>query len=87
MTEISGVPAYNPKIETLAVGAGLALEAPEDEQLDKAARTAKRKERLREVKKTIKRALETLQNTGFLKRFEITHGGLVHVVRMPRAAD
>ena len=72
------------KIETLAKGAGLALEAPEDEQLDEAARTAKQKERLREAKKTIKRALETLQSMGFLESFEITRGGLVHVVRATR---
>lgn len=72
------------KVETLAKGAGLALEAPEDEQLDEAARIAKQKERLREAKKTIKRALETLQSMGFLESFEITRGGLVHVVRAAR---
>lgn len=75
---------FDHKIETLAKGAGLALEAPEDEQLDEAARTAKQKERLREAKKTIKRALETLQSMGFLESFEITRGGLVHVVRAAR---
>lgn len=76
---------FDHKIETLAKGAGLALEAPEDEQLDEAARTAKQKERLREAKKTIKRALETLQNMGFLSSFEITRNGLVHVVRSTRS--
>lgn len=75
---------FDHKIETLAVGAGLALDAPEDDQLDEAARTAKHKERLREAKKTIKRALETLKTMGFLEHFEITRSGLVHVVRTAR---
>lgn len=72
---------FDHKVETLAIGAGLTLETPEDEQLDEAARIAKRKERLREAKKTIKRALEALQNMGFLKSFEISRSGLVRVVR------
>jgi len=73
------------KIETLATGAGLALDVPEDAPLDESARAAKRKERLREAKKTIKRALETLQDMGFLESFEITRAGLVHVVRAIKA--
>ncbi len=72
---------FDHKVETLAIGAGLTLESPDDEHLDPAARIAKRKERLREAKKTIKRALESLQNMGFLKSFEITRTGLVHVER------
>ena len=76
---------FDHKIETLAKGAGLSIEVPEDDQLDEAARTAKQKERLREAKKTIKRALETLQSVGFLQSFEITRGGLVHVVRAARS--
>lgn len=76
---------FDHRIETLATGAGLSLEAPEDELLGEAACIAKRKERLREAKKTIKRALETLQSTGFLVSFEITKTGLVHVVRAVKA--
>lgn len=72
---------FDHRVETLAIGAGLTLESPDDEHLDQAARIAKRKERLREAKKTIKRALESLQNMGFLKSFEITRAGLVHVER------
>lgn len=72
---------FDHRVETLAIGAGLTLESPDDEHLDPAARIAKRKERLREAKKTIKRALESLQNMGFLKSFEITRAGLVHVER------
>lgn len=75
---------FDHKIETLAKGAGLALEAPEDAQLDEAARIAKHKERLREAKKIIKRALQTLQSMGFLDSFEITSSGTVHVVRAVR---
>ena len=72
---------FDHKVETLAIGAGLTLESPDDEHLDPAARIAKRKERLREAKKTIKRALESLPTMGFLKSFEITRAGLVHVER------
>lgn len=72
---------FDHRVETLAIGAGLTLESPDDEHLDPAARIAKRKERLREAKKTIKRALESLQTMGFLKSFEITRAGLVHVER------
>lgn len=77
---------YDHKIETLAKGAGLALDVLDDEQqFDEATQIAKRKERLREAKKTIKRALETLQGAGFLESFEIKRGDLVHVVRAHRA--
>lgn len=76
---------FDHKIETLAKGAGLSIEVPEDDQLDEAARTAKQKERLREAKKTIKRALEALQSAGFLESFDITSGGLVRVVRAARS--
>ena len=75
---------FDHKIETLAKGAGLTIEAPEDQELTEPARIAKRKERLREAKKTIKRALETLQSKGFLENFKITTNGLVHVVRAPK---
>jgi len=54
------------------VGAGLTLESEEDAQLDEAARTAKRKARLREIKRIITKALEALQESGFLKSFEVT---------------
>lgn len=72
---------FDHKIETLAVGAGLSLESDEDTQLDEAKRTAKRKARLREVKRIIIKALEALQETGFLKSFEVTRNGIVRVVR------
>jgi hypothetical protein len=75
---------FDHKIETLAVGAGLTLESEEDAQLDEAARTAKRKARLREIKRIITKALEALQESGFLKSFEVTRSGLVRVVRARR---
>ena len=75
---------FDHKIETLAVGAGLTLESEEDAQLDEAARTAKRKARLREIKRIITKALEALQESGFLKSFEVTRSGLVRVVRAHR---
>jgi hypothetical protein len=75
---------FDHRIETLAVGAGLTLESEEDAQLDEAARTAKRKARLREIKRIITKALEALQESGFLKSFEVTRSGLVRVVRAHR---
>ena len=69
------------KVETLAVGAGLMVEPPEDAQLDDAARTAKHKERLRAVNKLIVKALKALQESGFLTDFEVTRKGLVIVRR------
>jgi len=75
---------FDHKIETLAIGAGLTLESEEDAQLAEAARTAKRKARLREIKRIITKALEALQESGFLKSFEVTRGGLVRVVRAHR---
>jgi hypothetical protein len=75
---------FDHKIETLAVGAGLTLESEEDAQLAEAARTAKRKARLREIKRIITKALEALQESGFLKSFEVTRSGLVRVVRAHR---
>ena len=73
---------YDVKIETLAVGAGLMVEAAEDTLLDVAARTAKTKERLRDVKKLIVKALEALKESGFLLDFEVTRKGLVKVRRV-----
>jgi hypothetical protein len=75
---------FDHKIKTLAVGAGLTLESEEDAQLDEAARIAKRKARLREIKRIITKALEALQESGFLKSFEVTRSGLVRVVRAHR---
>jgi len=75
---------FDHKIATLAAGAGLALEVSDDDQMDEAQLEAKRKERLREAKKTIRRALETLQGIGFLESFEITRSGLVRVIRAKR---
>lgn len=77
---------FDHKVETLAIGAGLTLESSEDDQLEPAAREAKRKERLREAKKTIKRGLEALVSMGFLESFEITRTNLVRVVRAPRSS-
>lgn len=78
---------FDHKIETLAAGAGLAIETPEDAQMEPSVRSSKHKERLREAKKTIKRALEALQGIGFLVSFEMKKGGLVHVVRSSRTID
>jgi hypothetical protein len=75
---------YDHKIETLAIGAGLTLESDEDAGLDEAARVAKRKARLREIKRIITKALEALQESGFLDSFEVTRSGLVRVVRTHR---
>jgi len=68
----------------LANGAGLTLDIDDDEQMDDAVRTAKRKERIREAKKIIKRSLEALKTNGFLESFEISSTGLVRVVRASR---
>lgn len=76
---------YDHKIETLAIGAGLLVEALEDEALPLAERTAKKKKRLNEAKRTMKRALDELVGVGFLKSFEFTRTGLVKVIRARRA--
>jgi hypothetical protein len=76
---------YDHKIETLAIGAGLLVEAIEDKALPPAEQTAKKKKRLNEAKRTMKRALEELVKVGFLKSFEFTRAGLVKVVRARRA--
>jgi hypothetical protein len=75
---------FDHKIETLVRGAGLALELPEDALLEEPERIAKRKKRLREAKRTITRALEALQNLGFIESFEIKRGNLVSVIRSAR---
>lgn len=77
---------YDHKIETLAIGAGLLLESDDDAGLDESARIAKRKARLREAKRIITKALEALQDSGFLERFEVTRGGLVRVTRVNASA-
>lgn len=69
------------KVETLAIGAGLKLDKPEDERLDESERISKRKERIREAKKSIKRALGLLKESGFLEDFEVSRDGLVSVKR------
>ncbi|GCB06662.1 plasmid replication initiator TrfA [Ralstonia sp. SET104] len=75
---------YPHKVETLAIGAGLTLEKAEDAALPPESREAKRKERLREAKKTIKRGLEALKEKGFLDDFDVTRDGLVSVQRAER---
>ena len=72
---------YDHKIETLAQGAGLKIDAEEDANLPEPQRTAKRKERLREARKTITRALEALKASGFLEDFQVTRKGIVSVRR------
>lgn len=69
------------KVETLAVGAGLIPENWADD-LANPERIAKCKERLRDVKKLIVKALEALKETGFLADFEVTRKGLVIVRRI-----
>lgn len=75
---------FGHKVETLAIGAGLTLERPEDAELPEADRASKRKERLRAAKKTITRGLEALQGMGFLSSFEVTRAGIVSVKRAVR---
>jgi hypothetical protein len=72
---------YDHKIETLAHGAGLKIDMVEDQELPEAQRTAKRKERLREARKAIVKALKALKNAGFLADFLITRKGVVTVRR------
>lgn len=75
---------FGHRVETLAIGAGLTLEKAEDAELTEGARASKRKERLREAKKTIKQALQALKDMNFLADFEVTRAGIVNVQRVPR---
>jgi hypothetical protein len=75
---------FHHKVETLAIGAGLTLEREEDAGLPPEAREAKRKERLREARKTIKAGLDALKEKGFLDDYEVTRNGLVSVQRAKR---
>jgi hypothetical protein len=72
---------YDHKIETLAQGAGLKIDMVEDLELPETQRIAKRKERLREARKTIVKALEALKVSGFLLDYEVTRKGVVTVRR------
>ena len=72
---------YDHKVETLAIGAGMILEAPEDLALPEAELKAKRKKRLREARRTIQNALEALKSSGFLADFLISKKGIVTVRR------
>lgn len=72
---------YDHKVETLATGAAMILEAPEDLKLPEAERQAKRKKRLREARRTIQNALEALKSSGFLADFSISRKGVVTVRR------
>lgn len=72
---------FDVKIETLAIGAGLMTEVHQDGEVGAAEQDAKRKERLRDVKKLIVKALAALRETGFLVDFEVTRSGLVKVQR------
>lgn len=75
------------KVETIAMGAGLLKDASDDDQLEAEVHEAKRKFRLREVKKLIKNSLGALKEVGFLADFEVTRGGLVTVRRTAGAAN
>jgi hypothetical protein len=72
---------FDHKIETIAIGAGIKLEAPEDDQLTEKEKMSKQKERLREAKKIIIKALNRLKKSGFLKDYEITKTNLIRVER------
>lgn len=78
---------FGHKVETLAIGAGLTLEKPEDAKLTPSERASKRKERLREAKKTIKRALDQLVAAGVLTDYEITRTNVVNVTRASRGTS
>lgn len=69
------------KVETLALGAGMLLEAPEDLELSPSELQAKRKKRLREARRTLTKALESLKSIGFLADFQVSRKGLVTVRR------
>lgn len=72
---------YDLKVETLAVGAGLMLKIHTDP-----TQMAKHKERLRDVKKLIVKALSALKGVGFLTDFKVKREGLV-VVRRAGGGD
>lgn len=72
---------FDVKIETLAVGAGLMSRNPADP-----AKIARHKERLREIKKLILKALSVLKDAGFLADFKVKREGLV-VVRRSGGGD
>lgn len=72
---------YAHKLETLLRGAGIEVDAPEDADLDAKAQASRKSARLREAKKTMKRALEALVSVGFLKAYDISKTGLVTVFR------
>lgn len=71
------------KVETLGVGAGLMSNLKADPAANDPVSIASYKERLREVKKLVIKALEALKATGFLVDFEVTKKGLVIVRRDP----
>ena len=72
---------FDVTIETLAKGAGLLTEVPNDLQLMDAVFKAKFKQRLRDIRKLILNALKALKDAGFLSTFEVTRRGLVIVTR------
>ena len=72
---------FDLKFETLAVGAGLMPKILVDP-----AQMAKHKERLRDVKKLIVKALSALKGVGFLTDFNVKREGLV-VVRRAGGGD
>ena len=78
---------YPVKVETLAVGAGLMSDLKTDPETDDPASIARYKERLRDVKKLVVKALEALKATGFLADFEVTRKGLVIVRRDPETDE
>jgi len=72
------------KIETLALGAGLTLTPPNNDELTDAQRAKYRMDRLRDLRTKFRTAAATLVTVGFLESFELTRDGVLHVVRVPK---
>lgn len=74
---------YALKVETLLRGAGIEVDvdAPEDVELSVKEQASRKRARLRDAKKILKRALDALVAVGFLQSYEISKAGLVSVVR------
>jgi hypothetical protein len=72
---------YDVTIDTLARGAGLSTEIPNASQLADTVLKEKIKQRARDIKKMILKALNALKDVGFLSDFEVTRRGMVIVRR------
>jgi len=62
------------KLTTLALGAGMILERPEDNELDAVTRKRVVSQRMKDARKTMKSAHDALVKTGFLKGYDIRKG-------------